>query len=131
MSTYEIVRDCAALILAGLVLHASDVTAGNGKVIDWRDVKCGKTVQEESNAFDVANFFVMMVGVEAARGAVVERTGEDAPGPEVTAFQRQPNGGRLRAFVFGGFRVMVEAHEDDERQAAFVERLAALCASEA
>ncbi len=51
-----------------------------------------------------------------------------ANGPiEIHAFMEQANGGRLRSFEFGGFKVMVQAHEDDASQAAFVAKLAAFC----
>jgi hypothetical protein len=48
--------------------------------------------------------------------------------PQITAYMQRQNGGRLRAFEVGGFRVMVAAHDDDAAQAAFVERLAAIAA---
>lgn len=133
MSRYATIQAVSVALLAGLVLHAANVTAGNGAIIDWRTVKSGSTVQEGADAFDTALLFVSLVGEEAAVAAlpVVVEVQEPAPvkvAPQITAYMQQQNGGRLRAFEAGGFRVMVAAHGDDEAQAAFVERLAALAA---
>ena len=62
----DTVQACAVALLSGAVLHASDVTAGNGSVIDWREVKSGATLLEGGNAFDVAYLFVTVVGWYAA-----------------------------------------------------------------
>lgn len=133
MSKHATIQAVAVALLGGLVLHAANVTAGNGAVIDWRTVKSGETVQEGADAFDTALLFVSLVGEEAAVGVlpVVVEVQEPAPvkiAPRISAYMQQQNGGRLRAFEVGGFRVMVEAHDDDEAQAAFVERLATLAA---
>ena len=133
MSKHATVQAVAVALLGGLVLHAANVTAGNGAVIDWRTVKSGETVQEGADAFDTALLFVTLVGEEAAVAAlpVVVEVQEPAPvkvKPQISAYMQQANGGRLRAFEVGGFRVMVEAHDDDAAQAAFVERLAAVAA---
>jgi hypothetical protein len=133
MSRYATIQAVSVALLGGLVLHAANVTAGNGAVIDWRTVKSGSTVQEGADAFDTALLFVSLVGEEAAVAAlpIVVEVQEPAPvkvAPQVTAYMQQQNGGRLRAFEVGGFRVMVAAHGDDEAQAAFVRRLAALAA---
>jgi hypothetical protein len=131
MSRSATIQAVAVALLGGLVLHAANVTAGNGAVIDWRTVKSGEALQEGADAFDTALFFVSLVGEEAAAAslpAVVE-VQEPAPAkvsPSITAYMQQPCGGRLRAFEVGRFRVMVEAHSDDAAQAAFVKRLAEL-----
>lgn len=67
----EAVQACAVALLGGVVLHADDVTAGNGVVIDWREVKHGETLQNDGDAFDTAYLFVTVVGVEAAHAAAV------------------------------------------------------------
>jgi hypothetical protein len=124
---FDAVRACAIALLGGVVLHASDVSAGNGKVIDWRTLSCGDALLESADAFDVARLFVSIVGSEAALRAVAAKGVVRAlPAPRVTAFMLQANGGRSRSFEVAGFRVMVEAHADDDEQAAFTEQLAAL-----
>lgn len=59
-------------LLAGRVLQACEVSAGNGKVIDWRDVRSGELLLDEADAFDTARLFVHLVGdwkaFEAALG---------------------------------------------------------------
>ncbi len=35
--------------------ETSDVTAGNGMVIDWRMTKSGETMREGADAFDAAH----------------------------------------------------------------------------
>jgi len=132
VSTFTAIRACSILLLGGVVLHAEDVTAGNGKVIDWRTVRCGETVQEGADAFDTAALFVSLVGPEAALlAATRDQDIEEAPpatepAPRVHAYMMQANGGRLRSFEVGPFTVMVQAHSDDAAQAAFTERLASL-----
>jgi hypothetical protein len=69
-SRFAVVQAVAVALLSGLVLHAADVTAGNGSVIDWRAVKSGETVQEGADAFDTALLFVSLVGEEAAAGSL-------------------------------------------------------------
>ena len=127
---FEAVRACSIALLTGAVLHACDVTAGNGKVIDWREVRSGAELLADGDAFDAAILFVALVG-EVTAHAAATRDLEIAPPPpdpepeiEISAFMRQPNGGRLRSFEAGPFKVMVEAHEDDDAQAAFTLALA-------
>lgn len=64
MNTDNILQ-IAALILAGAVLHADNVTAGNGSVIDWRAIKSGETLLADGDAFDVAYLFVAVAAPEA------------------------------------------------------------------
>jgi hypothetical protein len=132
VDTFSAVRACAVAILAGTVLQANNVSAGNGSVIDWRTVRCGETLQESGDAFDTAQLFVALVGPAAALDALQGEAVEPAPPvriqPVVHAYMRQANGGRLRSFEAGGFKVMIEAHDDDDAQAAFAARLAAFCA---
>lgn len=66
---FEAVQACAVVLLGGVVLPANDVTAGNGVVIDWREVKHGETLQNDGDAFDTAYLFVTVTGVEAAHAA--------------------------------------------------------------
>ena len=61
---------CSVAILDGEILHASDVTAGNGLVIDWREVKSGEIMDKQGDSFDSAYLFVWLVGVDAAQMAV-------------------------------------------------------------
>lgn len=133
MNTFAAVRACSLAFLAGAVLHACDVTAGNGRLIDWRSVKSGEEIRSGSDACELAQLFVAFVGVETALASIDE---EVAPAPEPTpiatrihAYMQQANGGRLRSFdaTAKGFRVQVEAHEDDAAQAAFTAKLAAFC----
>jgi hypothetical protein len=138
--TFPTVRACVLVLLAGVVLHGSDVTAGNGIIVDWRTVKCGEEIRRDADPFDTAQLFVALVGVEVAARAVedaVERNGLDiAPpppvprvAPRVVAFAPDCNGGRRRQFDVGAFTIRVEPHEDDAAQAEFTARLAALCES--
>jgi len=127
----EATRACSIALLAGHVLHAENVTAGpDGSVIDWREVKCGETIQANGDAFDTAYLFACVVGPEAAHAAATrERTIAPAPpfkSPpvEISAFMLNANGGRRRAFEVGAFHVYVEPHENDAAQAAFTEALA-------
>jgi len=57
----------------GTVLTANNVTAGNGMVIDWRNVKSGETVVSEGDAYDMAVTFVGLVGWGAAAMALDEK----------------------------------------------------------
>lgn len=133
MNTFATVRACALAILAGAVLHASDVTAGRGFVIDWRIVKSGETIVTSADPFDTAQLFVILVGQVAAISALDE---EPSPAPEPVPPPTRINefciiadvGGRRRNFETPlGFVVYVEPHEDDAAQAAFTARLAAFC----
>lgn len=134
-TTFEAVRACSIVLLAGVILHAGDLTAGNGLLVDWRTVRCGETLLESADAFDVARLFVALVGEEAAFTAATRDRdlGPTSPEPRaavrVHAFAQQPNGGRRRTFEAGPFTVMVEPHEDDAAQAAFAEALAEMAAS--
>lgn len=129
MSTYEIVRACSIAMLGGVVLQASGVSAGRGKVIDWRTVKSGETIQDGGDAFDTAQLYVALVGVEAAMASVdldVEPTPQPKVAPRVHAYMANHSGSRRRTFdaTSHGFKVMVEPHEDDAAQARFTELLA-------
>ena len=62
MNTFQITSETAAVLLTGRVLSANGVTAGNGRVIDWRTVKNGETVLENGDAFDVATSFITTAG---------------------------------------------------------------------
>ena len=127
--TFAAVRACAVALLGGVVLQTRDVSAGNGTVIDWRSARCGETLQDGGDAFDVARLFVSLVGAEAALRAVAAKGIVHAlPQPRIYAYMLQANGGRLRSFDIGEFKVRVEAHADDAAQAAFTEQLASLAA---
>jgi len=52
------------------VLHASNVSAGNGSVIDWRSVKSGESLLENADAFDTAIAFQAAVGTWAALDSI-------------------------------------------------------------
>lgn len=126
-------RACALALLAGSVLAASDVTAGNGLVVDWRTVKSGEALITDADPFDEAHLFVAAVGPEAAiLAATRDKDVEPAPEvvehePRVVSFMLLPCGGRRRMFKVGPFAVYVEPHgEDDAAQAAFVTALAAM-----
>jgi hypothetical protein len=127
---FDAVRACSIVLLSGAVLHACDVTAGNGSVTDWRAVKSGETLCTGGDAFDTAYLFVTLVGPEAAIAAATRHQDIEPapPGPRmpvrITAFARDEHGGRRRQFDAGPFTVRVEPHEDDAAQAAFAEALA-------
>lgn len=71
---FDAVQTSAALLLLeGCVLHASNVTAGSGIVIDWRTVRSGELLQAEGDAFDTAALFVTLVGTDAALASVARR----------------------------------------------------------
>jgi hypothetical protein len=130
--TFPAVRACAIAMLAGRVLQVDGVSAGRGRVIDWRTVKSGETLQSHADAFDTAQLFVALVGAERAL-SLFDESVEPPPAPptvpRVTAYMIDPNcGGRRRSFEATkfGFRVYVEPHENDAAQAAFTEQLAAL-----
>lgn len=61
-------------LLRGRTLHAEDVTAGNGKVIDWRTTKSGNELQIGADAFDTARLFLTLVGEDAALESVRDRS---------------------------------------------------------
>lgn len=129
--TYMAVRACAVALLAGAVLQADAVSAGNGLVIDWRTVKCGDVIQSDGDAFDTAQLFVALVGSEAALsstdGAVAPPDAFVEPAARVAEYMRNNAGARRRSFDAGPFRVFVEPHDDDdEAQSAFTRRLADL-----
>ena len=136
-ATFSAVRACALAIFAGAILHAADVTAGNGIVVDWRTVRSGAELQRDADVFDTAQLFVTLVGADAALAALAEPA-EPAPEPtpiatRVYAYSIDPGcGGRRRSFdAPHSFRVYVEPDGDDAAQAAFAARLAAFCDSEA
>lgn len=127
--SYEAVRACALAVLGGAVLQAEAVSAGNGRVIDWRTVKSGESVLEAADAYEVATLFVSLVGVEAAMASVdlvVEPPPPHTHSPQVHAYMANERGSRRRSFdaTTHGFRVLVEPHEDDASQARFTELLA-------
>jgi hypothetical protein len=135
--TYPVIRAVSLALLAGLVLHAGDVTAGNGIIVDWREVRSGETKCEGFDPYDTAWLLVTLVGPEAALASLPEAI-EDAPEvepsqPEIVAWAptRGGDGGRNRSIYVGDYEVMVRAHWDndpeiDAAHAAFTERLAAL-----
>lgn len=124
------VRACSIALLAGAILHASDVTAGNGKVIDWRTVKSGEELCPGGDAFDTAYLFVTLVGDEAALAAVarvldIEPAAPTVePAPRVHAYAPNGSGARRRSFGAGPFTVYVEPNDDDAAQATFTDALA-------
>lgn len=136
-TVFDTVRACAIVLLSGVVLHAENVTAGNGLVVDWREVKSGATILQGADAFDVAHMFVTLVGCETAYTAATRHGDiEDAPPPpkvtprvHVWAPDHTAYGGRARSFDVGPFTVTVRAIEDDEAQAAFTAALAAAASS--
>jgi hypothetical protein len=120
--TFPAVRACALAVLSGAVLQMSGVTAGRGKVIDWREVKSGETIQEDADAFDTAQLFVALVGPEAALAVATKYAGNPPPAPAITAYRPNEHGQRVREFTTpAGFKVTVRSAdygEDDEAEAA-------------
>lgn len=131
--TYEAIRACALAILAGSILQVDGVSAGRGIVVDWRTIKSGETLVQDANAFDTAQLFVALVGVERALSVVgdaPEATAFVTPAPRVAAYMANASGARRRSFEAGPFRVFVEPHdEDDAAQAEFTAQLARLAAT--
>jgi hypothetical protein len=66
-------------MMAGHVVQAEHVSAGQGLVIDWRTVRSGDTIQTSADFFDTARLFVALVGTDAALDAVDEYGIEPAP----------------------------------------------------
>ena len=64
--TARVLSLVAAQLLAGVTLQVNDVSAGNGKVIEWHAVKSGQTLLEGADAFDAARLFLRLVGTRAA-----------------------------------------------------------------
>ncbi len=130
--TFAAIRACAIVLLAGNVIQAGHVSAGNGKVIDWRTVRSGELLQDGADSFDTAQLFVGLVGPDAAVLATADFEIEPASPiliqPRIHAYMQASNGGRRRTFDTGDFTVVVEPHENDAAQANFTARLAALCA---
>lgn len=126
--TFPAVCACAIALLAGAVLQAAGVSAGNGRVIDWRTEKCGDEIQTGGDPFETAQLFVTLVGPDVALAATEVAPSEPfaSPPPVITAFMQASNGGRRRHFTIGAFDVYVEPHEDDAAQAAFTLALATL-----
>lgn len=140
---FEVVQTCALALLSGKVLHADGVTAGNGIVIDWRQVRSGEEVQRDADAYDTAELFVALVGPDQASSSTLEERHPDAPSevptiapppdaalePSVIAWMRTPSG-RNRTFEVGGFTITVHTSEDDDdSHATFTRELARLAAS--
>jgi hypothetical protein len=129
----EAVRACSIALLAGVVLQVLEVSAGHGRVIDWRTVRSGETLQDGADAFDTAYLFVTLVGPEAAvLAATRDRDIEPAPPavepePRIATYMHTQNG-RLRSFEVGAFRVSVDPIGDgeatDKAHAAFTAALA-------
>lgn len=128
--TFEAVWACSLALLSGAVVQAGGVTAGNGLVVDWREVRSGETVQDGGDPFDTAQLFVALVGAECALACVdgAPALHFEAPPVRITAFSANEYGARRRSFDAEPFRVIVEPHEDDAAQAAFTARLATLAA---
>lgn len=131
----DVVQAVAVAMLGGVVVQAAGVSAGHGKVIDWREVKSGWTMLDGADAYDTAQLFVDLVGVNAALEALAkhgmilreEHDNDVQPKrevPKVHAYMQMQNGGRQRSFDVGEFSVMVRNHEDDVAQAAFTQWLA-------
>lgn len=133
----NIVQAVAIAMLGGAVVQADGVSAGNGKVIDWREVKSGWTILDGADAYDTAQLFVNLVDVDASlealakHGMVLEEERSDAQPkrevPEVVAYATNARGERTRGFSFDGFRVSVQNswdNEDDAAQASFTQWLA-------
>ena len=107
-------------ILGGEVLQTSGISAGRGRVIDWRSVRSGEELLEGGDAFDQAALFVALAGEEAA-AALLERD-EASPAPEPTfgvrwsdpENRREPEGWILR----DGVRRWTGTRQEAERKAA-------------
>ena len=67
--TSDLIAALAEVLLPGeVILHAGKVTAGRGRVVDWRTVPSGEELAEGLDAYDTALLLVSTVGsVEAAR----------------------------------------------------------------
>lgn len=89
---YELVFEAAKRILDGAILQTANVSAGGGKVYDWRTVKSGDLLDEGGDPFDQALLFVSLVGPEVCR-SLFEL--QDAPEEQETTFGvhwRDPSG---------------------------------------
>ena len=119
----------AVVLLGGAILQAGNVSAGNGRVIDWREVKSGETLMDDGDAFDVAYLFVALVGEEIAL-ATIEEPGEPPAEPRerahVVTWTMDAPGRRARSIYVGGFEVVVKARldENNELHEGFTSRLA-------
>jgi hypothetical protein len=85
---YDSVRSASRALLAGAILHAGPegkVTAGKGRLVDWRHFPSGEELLSGESAFDVAILLVTLVGPQATAAAV-------------EAWEQSRNGG-LRAVV--------------------------------
>lgn len=143
--TFVVVHACAVLLLGGVVLQTEGVSVGRGRVVDWRQVRCGETLLEDGDAFDCAQAFVGLVGVTAAAACVDAEEGELPPPskpapPQIHAYRPDEHGRRIREFSApGGFKVSVEfdawrdnySPDGDARAAAFTAKLAEFTTSEA
>jgi len=70
---FDLVSKFAVILLSGAVVQCSEVSAGRGKVVDWRSIRSGEEISCEQDAFSVAYLFVSMVGIDAARNCLNER----------------------------------------------------------
>jgi hypothetical protein len=123
------VEAVAIAVLQGRVLHATNVTAGRGTVIDWRAVRSGDEVLVDGDAFDVANAFVAIVGDEAAAAAVEAEPGYIPPRPtaaEITVYAPGGSGARGVGFRRGNLAVLVQGYTDEDNAdaEAFARKLA-------
>lgn len=57
----ELVFRLAVAFQRGRVLQAANVSAGNGLVVDWRQVPSGEILLDDGDAFDVAHMFAAVV----------------------------------------------------------------------
>ncbi len=94
--TYWTTAAISAVLVQGATLHACNVTAGGGLVIDWRTVKGGDTVISEADAFDVARMFIALVGEEQALKSV-RRLDEDARYARMISRQTRPTSSSVAA----------------------------------
>lgn len=118
-TTFDAVRACSIALLRGEVLQVLEVSAGRGRVIDWRTVRSGETLLEDADAYDTAAMFVAIVGPDVALLAATRHEDIEPappfaePEPRVIAYMHTPNG-RLRSFEVGAFRVSVDPIGDGE-----------------
>ena len=70
MNEFDAVFKCSVALYKGHVLQVNNVSVGNGALIDWRYVKSGDTLMENADEFDLAHYFVHLVGPSKALEAV-------------------------------------------------------------
>jgi hypothetical protein len=88
-----VIQAVSMALLAGAILHAGPegkVTAGNGRVEDWRAVSTGETIAQDQDPTDLATLLVAMVGADAA-SAAVEQWREKQRGSVQPSEDRQEN----------------------------------------